>query len=76
MNFSLVLSGHVHVRVEDPVEIFFSLFRPTGSATHSPEEPWMPLDGFFLPFRGFVSLHVFDLGLLVGCQLVIAVFDR
>jgi len=36
----------------------------------------MPFYAVIMPFRGFVSLHVLNLGFLIGGKFVIAVFDR
>lgn len=69
-------SRHVHICVEDPVKIFFSLFRTSRPAAHPPKIPWLPINAVFLPSRCFVSLHILDLSFLVGGKFVISIFDR
>ena len=63
--------SNLHLRIDDPVQILFSLVRAVGPTLHPPEKPGMPLDAFLGPFRCFLSLAILDLGLLVRGRLVV-----
>lgn len=64
-----------HLRIDDPLEVFFSLLRTTRASLDPPEQARVPLHTFLSPFSGLIALHVLDLGLLVGSELMVPLPD-
>src|SRR6478609_10827254 len=65
-------SQHLHVRVNDPFEILFTLFHTARAALSSPEQTWVPLNVLLGSLSSLLTLSIFDLGLLVCRKLVIS----
>ena len=64
-----------HFGCEYPVKVLFALFRSPGSALYFSEEFWLPFPAVPLPHCRLFSLLIFNLALLIGCSLVILLFD-
>lgn len=64
-----------HVSVQYPVQIFFPFFWPAWPTSDLSEECGLPLHAFLGSLSGLFSLPIFDLGLLVGGEYMVSVFD-
>ena len=65
-----------HLSVEDPIEVFVALVGSSGAALNGTEKLGMPVNTLVGALGGFISLTIFDLGLFVGCGLVVLGQDR
>lgn len=66
--------GDEHVRIYNPFQIFFSLLATPRTASHSPKEPWCPLDAVSRPQGSFLPLAILDQSLFVRRNIVVSVF--
>lgn len=56
----------LHLGIDDPVQILFSLINTSWPALHAMEQLRLPLYTVFGPFGRLLSLTVLDLRLLIG----------
>jgi hypothetical protein len=66
---------NVHLRTDNPVQILLALVTAARSTLDSPEQSRSPIYALVCSPRSFLSLHILDIGFMVGGSHVIARFD-
>lgn len=61
--------------VDNPVEIFLSLFRATGSTLNCAEKPRLPVNTLIGALGGLLALTILDLGLFIRSGAMVRGYD-
>lgn len=61
----------LHVGVQYPIKVFLAFLWASRAALDSPEQTWTPFYSFVRPYRGCLSLAIFNFRLLLCRKVVI-----